>query len=73
MNAIFTQTEGLAIQAADLAGWRKVLVPTVYAKLEARAKRVNAALKPTQNGYAVWRGDELTQFVRDLCRTEPTA
>lgn len=53
--------EGLAMQAEHLAQWRIVLNDDAYGKLAEWLRLHNEF--GYQDGYAVVRGDELSQFV----------
>ena len=65
-KATFTVTDGFKVQNDDLARWHKVLNQDTYLKLWGEAKTRNSKLKPTANGYDVWRGGDLNQFIADI-------
>lgn len=55
--------KGLEIQKADLEFWKSVLKDDVYEALEKHCQKKNKALPEGANGYAVFRGDDLRNFV----------
>ncbi len=59
----FTLEQGLAIQKANLAKWKKVLQPLYYKKLVAVCKEANKKLTPDSNGSKVFRGCDVNHAV----------
>lgn len=61
----FTVKQGLAIQAADLAFWKKLLKKRNYAKLQAAVAYENTH-NEHRDGYDVMRGSDITSAVQSL-------
>jgi len=62
----FTIGHGLAFQGRDLAKWKPRLSAAAYDALAAECTRRNAELVSPDNGYNVWRGQNLTEFLSNL-------
>jgi hypothetical protein len=65
----FSFEEGLALQTKDLAGWRKILTPEAYERLEYRVRAMNfhqLDKDAADAGYDVCRGCTITQFVLEM-------
>ncbi len=56
----FTVADGIKYQAEQLAKWKTVLIPEVYAALEEYATRNNHEAK---SGYDVRRGVDLDNYI----------
>lgn len=56
----FTVEEGIETQNEQLAQWKSVLKPKVYAALEEYAKRNNHKAK---DGFDVCRGSDLSSYI----------
>jgi hypothetical protein len=61
----FTVKQGLAVQAADLAFWQKLLKKRNYAKLQAAVAYENTH-NEHRDGYDVMRGSDITSAVQSL-------
>lgn len=61
----FTVKQGLAIQAADLAFWKKLLKKRHHAKLQAIVAYENTH-NQHRDGYDVYRGSDITCAVQNL-------
>jgi hypothetical protein len=59
----FTLDQGLDVQNDDLTRWSTVLNSSAFAALWREAQRQNKLLPKNADGYAVWRGGNLTEFV----------
>jgi hypothetical protein len=59
----FTVAEGLQFQAKDLAHWALRLNGAYIAAVAAEAVRQNADLPTDADGYDVWRGNDLSNFI----------
>ncbi len=64
MDKQLSVEDGIKIQSEQLAGWERVLLPNVYAALEAWATEDNhhALMK---SGYDVVRGQDLDSYVQN--------
>ena len=58
----FTIADGINIQTKQLKVWKSKLLPHVYKALEKEALRKNDIAK---NGYGVFRGDDMTIFIKN--------
>ena len=58
--------EGLRIQGQHLAEWKPRLSALAYEALEAECARQNALLDPVDDGYSVFRGGALAEFLSNL-------
>jgi|688.fasta_scaffold1036149_1 hypothetical protein len=57
---VFTVVDGVRIQAEQLSGWKKILIPEVYIALEEYAKRDN---DKAETGYDICRGTSLDSYI----------
>jgi hypothetical protein len=62
-NKNFTVNDGLAIQLSNLIQWKTVLNNQTFEALQEKCARENEKLSENNNGYDVFRGDNLTSFV----------
>jgi len=68
----FTIAQGLAVQTAHLAQWRRVLRPETYSALSKHVQERNARLDlKHDSGYDVYRGTDLTEFVQNYAARLP--
>jgi uncharacterized small protein (DUF1192 family) len=58
--------QGLRLQGDDLALWRLRLSAPAYALLAAEVARQNAQLTSKDDGYSVFRGGALTNFICNI-------
>jgi hypothetical protein len=61
----FTVKQGLAIQASNMAFWKKLLKKKRYAILEEIVAKKNKEIK-ARDGYAVYRGSDISTAVQNL-------
>jgi hypothetical protein len=61
----FTVKQGLAVQAKNLAVWKKLLKKQVYAAVKRRVDYENANSCP-RDGYDVFRGSDITNLVQNI-------
>lgn len=64
----FTVKHGLAIQADNMAFWKKLLKKKHYAKLEEIVSTRNREIK-ARDGYDVYRGSDISCAVQNLFYT----
>lgn len=64
----FTVKQGLAIQARNMAFWKKLLKKKSYATLEEIVAKRNKARK-ARDGYDVYRGSDISCAVENLLYT----
>jgi hypothetical protein len=64
----FTVKQGLAIQASNMAFWKKLLKKKRYAILEEIVAKKNKEIK-ARDGYAVYRGSDISTAVQNLIYT----
>lgn len=64
----FTVKHGLAIQADNMAFWKKLLKKKHYAKLEEIVATRNREIK-ARDGYDVYRGSDISCAVQNLFYT----
>jgi hypothetical protein len=65
----FTVKQGLAIQASNMAFWKKLLKKKHYATLEEFVAKKNKESK-ARDGYAVYRGSDISTAVQNLICTQ---
>jgi DNA-binding transcriptional regulator WhiA len=64
----FTVKQGLAIQASNMAFWKKLLKKKRYEILEEIVAKKNKEIK-ARDGYAVYRGSDISTAVQNLVYT----
>ena len=64
----FTVKQGLAIQASNMAFWKKLLKKKRYEILEEIVAKKNKEIK-ARDGYAVYRGSDISTAVQNLLYT----
>lgn len=67
----FTLADGIEVQAAQLADWKRVLAPLAYARLEQWCIAENAKLDEHSCGYDVTRGTHLYEYIANVLMREP--
>ena len=66
----FTVKQGLAIQASNMAFWKKLLKKKRYEILEEIVAKKNKGIKARNlDGYAVYRGSDISTAVQNLLYT----
>lgn len=65
ITLLLTQEEGLKVQRDGLQAWKARLNSECFTALEAFVKFKNAELVPSDDGYRVCRGDDLSEFVHN--------
>jgi hypothetical protein len=63
MRKPFTLEAGLWVQQENLEFWASVLKPAVFTVLAEAVFEENNKLRPDADGYDVWRGQSLNEFV----------
>jgi hypothetical protein len=63
MRKPFSLNAGLDVQQDNLEFWESVLQPVVFTSLVEAAIEENNKLRPCDDGYDVWRGQSLVEFV----------
>lgn len=63
-----TIEQGLKYQSDDLLHWKEIVNEEVYQALEEEAEAQNAELDPDADGYDVWRGNSITNWI---CNYKP--
>ena len=61
----FTVQDGLDYQESDLAFWKHLLKPEIYARLEAAVIEATEA-KELKSGYDVPRGIDLDSWIKNI-------
>jgi len=59
----FTVQDGLEVQIQDMKNWQVRLTDQCFSALQAEQARRNGRLSADANGYDVWRGCQLTEFI----------
>lgn len=60
---LFSIQDGLLCQKCDLDRWKKLLNEGIFNRLLEECQNRNALLNETSNGFDVFRGDDMLQFV----------
>lgn len=63
---LFTVTEAIMIQSEHIAQWKTVLTESAYNRVVARARLEHQSLQKCATGRDVWRGSDITAFIRFL-------